>query len=162
MSTSPRIVFSTFASASDPMLAAWRRFRESVAHDVGAGVPATGAASNAPPSPVGVWRVLASNNRELARSAEGYPTFDEARAHAVRIREHVNELDIVLVTGVRPDSHGWYFALDDATVLTCGRWYGAPGVGLEAALATLDALRCGVVGDVPHEISPSRRVPRLR
>ncbi|MEL4320226.1 hypothetical protein WJX64_14520 [Leifsonia sp. YIM 134122] len=160
MATSPRIVFSTFRSSSDPMLAAWARFRDSVAAAAPDQAIGTGSLRRAPGT-WGVWRVLASNNRELARSAMAYSSFESARAHAISIRERVNELDIVLVTGARAGNHGWYFALDGTAVLTCGRWYGGSAVGLEAALATLDAMRSGMVGDSPHELSASRRTLRV-
>ncbi|KQO97745.1 hypothetical protein [Leifsonia sp. Leaf264] len=152
MTGSPRIVFSTFRSGSDPMLRAWTRFRDSV---VG-----TRQLADHPDHP-GVWRVLASNNRELARSGGLYDTFDSAHAHAIGIRRSINDLDIVLVDGQGPGRHGWYFSLDGCVVLTCGRWYGSSALGLESALAAVDALRTGLVADGSQEIRSSRRTARI-
>lgn len=161
MSGSPRIVFSTFRSGSDPMLRAWGRFRDSVA---GAdSVTADMHADVVPgrPEHPGVWRVLASNNRELGRSAGWYDSFDAAHAHALGIRQSVNDLDILLVSGRRPGKHGWYISLEGCVVLTCGRWYGSPALVLESALAAVDALRIGQVAELPDEIRASRRSARV-
>ncbi|TFV95319.1 hypothetical protein [Orlajensenia leifsoniae] len=161
MTGSPRIVFSTFWSGSDPMLRAWVRFRDSV---IGGGHSAGLVAEPIDPRAEhpGVWRVLASNNRELARSAGWYESFASAHAHAISIRQSVNDLDILLVAGVEPATHGWYFTLDGCAVLTCGRWYGSSALSLESALAAIDALRVGHVAELSHEIRASRRSARIR
>ncbi|KQX08273.1 MULTISPECIES: hypothetical protein [unclassified Leifsonia] len=162
MTGSPRIVFSTFRSGADPMLRAWGRFRDSVAGDsrpAPVGPKVTGADRAEHP---GVWRVLASNNRELARSAGWYDSFASAHEHAIGIRRAVNDLDILLVSGAEPATHGWYFTLDGCVVLTCGRWYGSSALGLESALAAIDALRVGQMAELPHEIRATRRSARIR
>ena len=69
-----RVIFDTFRSARDPRLAAWLMFRSHLLPDE-APAPRASTSTSAPTSatvPVGVfgvWRLLASNNRELARCA---------------------------------------------------------------------------------------------
>ncbi len=114
-----------------------------------AGPVATGAC--------GIWRILASNNRELGRSARAYTSFDSARTHVLRLRSGLDDLNVTAVTGGRPGMHGWYMSSRASAVITCGRWYGAAASSAEASLATLDALRDAVVSDFSRELTPPRR-----
>ena len=133
MSPTPRVVFWSFASASDPMRESWNRFRDSV-------VTTATAPKTVFTDPAGIWRLLAVNNRELGRSAHLYPTAAAARAHVLRLRERLDDLEITPVSGPKPGSRGWYMTLDNRIVLTCGRWYGAAASSSEAAAACRDAL----------------------
>jgi hypothetical protein len=169
MSATPRIVFSTFRSSNDPMFLAWARFLrsvESAARQTGpAGVAERTIAETATrlaSGPVatgacGIWRVLASNNRELGRSARAYTSFESARNHVLRLRDGLGDLNVTAVTGGRPGMHGWYMSARASAVVTCGRWYGAAASSAEASLATLDALRDAIVSDVARELMPPRR-----
>lgn len=105
----------------------------------------------------GIWRILASNNRELGRSARAYTSFESARSHVMRLRAGISDLNVTSVTGGRPGMHGWYMAGRSSVVITCGRWYGAAASSAEASLATIDALRDAVVSDVSRELTPPRR-----
>ena len=133
MSTTPRVVFWSFVSPSDPMRESWNRFRDSV-------VTTATAPKSVSTEPAGIWRLLAVNNRELGRSAHLYPDAAAARAHVNRLRERLDDLEITPVSGPKPGSRGWYMTLDKRIVLTCGRWYGAAASSSEAAAACRDAL----------------------
>lgn len=178
MSATPRIVFSMFRSSTDPMFLAWARFLHAVeagarrsanvaAVTVAPGTPAgpLEAVRRAQPvaravsatAPCGVWRVLAPNNRELARSARAYTSFASARAHVTALRASAGELGVVTVSGDRVGMSGWYVTRNGLPVLTCGRWYGASASGAAAALAALEALGDAVVEDAPRRLEPPRR-----
>lgn len=180
MSATPRIVFSMFRSSTDPMFLAWARFLHAV--EAGARRSATVAAVTvtvapggpsgpleavrrsqpvaravSPTAPCGVWRVLAPNNRELARSARAYTSFASARAHVTALRASVGELGVVSVNGDRVGMSGWYGTRNGLPVITCGRWYGAAASGATAALQALEALAEAVVEDAPRRLEPPRR-----
>ncbi|CAM5427267.1 hypothetical protein [Leifsonia shinshuensis] len=177
MSATPRIVFSMFRSSTDPTFLAWVRFLHAV--EAGARRSASVAAVTVTPAgptgplelrraqpaaravsataPCGVWRVLAPNNRELARSARAYTSFASARAHVTALRASVDQLAVVAVNGDRVGMSGWYVTRNGLPVLTCGRWYGASASGATAALAALDALAAAVVEDSPRRVEPPRR-----
>lgn len=126
-----------------------RVLRAAVATRLPAGPVASGAC--------GIWRILASNNRELGRSARAYTSFEAARSHVLRLRSGIDELGVTAVAGGRPGMYGWYMSSRSSAVITCGRWYGAAASSAEASLATLDALRVGIVSDVSRELTPPRR-----
>jgi hypothetical protein len=169
MSATPRIVFSTFRSSNDPMFLAWARFlrsvesaarqseRATVVERPAAEAAARLAAGPAAIGACGIWRILASNNRELGRSARAYTSFESARSHVLRLRAGLDDLTVSAVTGGRPGMHGWYMSVRASAVITCGRWYGAAASSAEASLATIDALRDAVVSDVSRELTPPRR-----
>jgi hypothetical protein len=155
VTTTASIVFSSFTSAADPMPRAWARFRDqlvvaeqqSVDHRAG---PQSGS--------VCVWRLLASNNRELGRSAELYRSFDDARASVFDARLTLN-FEIRSVHGPNAGTHGWFIHEPDAPALmTCGRWYGAHAASVDAARHSIDAFHQASVLDEGHRLlSPDRR-----
>lgn len=175
MADSARIVFVSFGSPRDPLLESWRRFRDAVAPRTGEPVPGSprlsrdgdqGSRASAvrvtgsPPQPAeasGVWRLLATNNRELCRAGFVYPTFASARAHVLALRDRVDDLEVTPVAGPLQGSRGWYLTLDGTVVATCGRWYGASAAGGEAAAAALEALGEAVIGDIARDFSPKAR-----
>jgi hypothetical protein len=109
----------------------------------------------------GVWRILATNNRELCRSAHVYPTFSGARAHVALLRDRIDELVVTPVVGNRPGSRGWYMTLNGVVVVTCGRWYGAAASSAEAASASLEALATAVIMEESRAVTaPGRRASR--
>ena len=145
-----RFLHSIEAAASHHEKAtATERTVSETAAKLAAGPVATGAC--------GIWRILASNNRELGRSARAYTSFDSARTHVLRLRAGFDDLNVTAVTGGRPGMHGWYMSTRASAVITCGRWYGAAASSAEASLATIEALRDAVVSDVSRELTPSRR-----
>jgi predicted phage tail protein len=97
-----------------------------------------------------VWRLLASNNRELGRSAQTYNSFDAARAHVLQLQEQADALVVTAVPGTSAGTHGWLATIDDTAVMTTGRWYGATSSSLEAAAGTIAALRAAFVTICPR------------
>ncbi len=136
------------ARQSEGAIVAERAVSETAAR-LATGPVATGAC--------GIWRILASNNRELGRSARAYISFESARSHVLRLRSGIEDLGVTAVTGGRPGMHGWYMSARASAVITCGRWYGASASSAEASLATIDALRDAVVSDFSRELTPLRR-----
>ncbi len=150
MGENSRVVFSSFRSDGDPMLDAWRRFRDAVAPSASAARPTPGRS--------GVWRILATNNRELCRAAHVYPSFDAARAHVLQLRDRVDDLVVTAVAGPKPGTRGWFISHRGVVVITCGRWYGAAASSSEAAAASLEALAEAAVSTEARDVtSPGRR-----
>jgi hypothetical protein len=158
MTTQASIEFSSFSSYSDPMPRAWQRFRDLLTSG-GAGNVDDLDPVRSGDSSVCVWRLLASNNRELARSARLYATLDDALAHVAMLRLDSTELTTVSMHGPNAGTHGWFAATPSGlTVMTCGRWYGALGASVEAGHQAIDALRAASVHSDAHRLlSPDRR-----
>lgn len=171
MSETARIVFSSFRAGGDPMLDSWNRFRDSVVPvpaPTAAGEPAAASIATRPsvaranPGRSGVWRILATNNRELCRAAHIYPTFDGAHGHVSRLREHADELELTTVAGPGPGSRGWYLTHRGVVVITCARWYSAAASSSEAAHASLEALAGAVITSESRDVTAPGRVSGSR
>lgn len=123
-----RIVLDTFRSAHDPMLQSWLRFRSQMLPDF----------ESVPPARIdsdddehrrrrggqhGVWRILASNNRELGRGATLHAAPVDALAYVQRMQSVADELQVDIVRGVLPMTHGWILRQEDSPVMTSPRWY---------------------------------------
>ncbi len=131
--TRARVTFTAFRSVDDPMLMAWARFRAQLAttaHPSGASIESDRDAASVrsvhPPEPArasGLWRLLATNNRELGRSFLLYGSFEAARRHVQRLQAGDAELEVTLVAGPFNASHGWIISHDGSAVMTCSRWY---------------------------------------
>ena len=156
MTATASIVFSSFTSAADPMPRAWSRFRDQLI----SAEPRPAEDPDEPRSgPVCVWRLLASNNRELGRSAVLYRTFLDARAAVFEARLAAPEFEIRSVHGPNAGTHGW-FALDPggSPLITCGRWYGAHAASIEAAQHSIEAFQgATVLAEGHRRLSPDRR-----
>ena len=175
MPETPRIEFPFFSVPGDPMLEGWRRFRDAVATAIerpsrtrlsaAAGtvplsVPVPVPISASVPVPIlppgsrsggiGVWRLLASNNREICRSARIFRTFDEARDDAEYLRKNADQLSTVRVIGPHPGMQGWYLRLDGMLVVTCSRWYEVSSSSADAATDVIPRLKLA-------ELAPSLR-----
>lgn len=151
MHAAPRIAFSLFRSGNDPMLLAWGRFRSRLElphHDEAVtGTVARASHPTATPSiERTVWRLFASNNREIARSARVYGSFAAAKEHVAAIQSRVVELDVHLVRGPEAGSYGWIAGLDRRAAATCARWYPASAC-IEAATSALDLLESATVAE---------------
>jgi hypothetical protein len=155
MTTTASIVFSSFTSAADPMPRAWSRFRDQLVVTAQHSVDAIDAPQS---GPVCVWRLLASNNRELGRSAALYPSFEAARAAVFEARLMQN-VEIRSVHGPNAGTHGWFVQKPDAPpLMTCGRWYGAHAASVDAAQHSIEAFRRAAVLDEGHRLlTPDRR-----
>lgn len=164
MLASPRVVFSFFASVEDAALRAWMRFRREIEQAPVLDRHRSAGLRSAPvivvvPAPApsatvaarfvkpGVWRLLASNNRELARSAQAYASLAEARAHALEICERVDELVVVEVIGPLAGTRGWYLTLDSVIVVTCSRRYGGVVSTQKSHAAALSGLRFASIAE---------------
>jgi hypothetical protein len=172
VSTSASVVFSAFASAADPRLQGWLSLRGHLQVDAVAtarppraaprgdsrGQTATDGVAWARP---GIWRLLASNSRELGRSSSVYPTFGLARAHVIDLQAGVDRMVATTVTGPTSGTHGWVVTVDDVAVMTSGRWYGTTSTTRDACAGALAALRTALVTDDPRRlVAPGGRRPR--
>jgi hypothetical protein len=193
MAPGARIVFTSFAARTDPMLAAWSRFQSELD-----GVDARARRSGDTPEPFGttsargmaepdvrapidarthadtrtqldsrsqpdartkaaralaepavVWRLLAPNNRELARSAHLYRTIVDAERHAVQLQNSSEDLEVSLVLGPRPGMRGWVASHRGVVVLTCGRWYGGAAANSESAAAAVQLVASAAIARSP-------------
>jgi hypothetical protein len=167
MPASPRVVFAAFDSTDEPMLKSWIRFRDLVESADAIGprrrpVPrssgrSAGTATGSASARTGVWRVLASNNRELGRSSQTYASFDVARAHVATLQSKVDELVVTPVVGPQPGLYGWLLEHEGVPVITCGRWY-ASSSSRETVISTVAALSVAVITEAPRTVlDPQRR-----
>ncbi|WP_394554312.1 hypothetical protein ACDF64_06845 [Agromyces sp. MMS24-JH15] len=157
MQTPPRIEFSAFRTDRDPMLAAWQRFRGRLSQQATPGTDAASLANIVEADEWGVWRLLASNNREVARSAWAYHSFGAARSHVLRLREHADRLEVSLVDGPLVDSRGWTIGLDGTIAMTCARWYPSTASCTAAAENARNLLAVALVTDsARHWNAPNR------
>jgi hypothetical protein len=157
MHTPPRVAFSRFGAGDHPMLLAWGRFRTRLevpslsrpAVTVGR-QPATQAADRT------IWRLFASNNREIARCARVYSSLHAAREQITVAQARIAELELHLVRGPEPGTYGWVAALDGRALVTCARWYQSSVCG-EAATSALAQLAGATIADDWRWTHGSRR-----
>ena len=156
MTTSASIVFSSFTSAADPMPRAWSRFRDQLTAPSERPIDRL---SDPQAGPVCVWRLLASNNRELGRSALIYRSFDDARSAVFEARLQRRDIEIRSVHGPNAGTHGWFAHEADAPpLMTCGRWYGAHAASVDAAQHSIEAFfEATVLAEGHRRLSPDRR-----
>lgn len=167
MSTSPCIVFFAFRSTADPRLQGWATFRQNVqpAGPVAAVVTdaqgrprrRAGGAPGLAAGHSGIWRLLASNSRELGRSSSVYSSFAGARAHVLDLKNVVDDMEATTVTGPTSGTHGWVITVQGVVVMTTGRWYGAESSSREASVGTIQAFRNALVTDDPRQITETGR-----
>ena len=163
MSTVPSLVFLAFPSKNDQRFRGWASFRESI----GSGRPVGDQAPVTVPrlpadhglvelSSVGIWRLLASNNRELARSWVAYPSFEAARDDVIRLQAAVDELVVSVVRGETASQYGWLATLRGEPVISSGRWFGASSTSLHSALTTLADFALAAVSPAPVRAADRR------
>lgn len=149
---SASVLLRTFPSVEDPMVQKWIRFRNTILGDapVALGTPPAGrspqasnstARSSQPGDGVLYWRLVASNNRELGRSALLYQSVDQARRHVERIMSAAAELKIDAVADRSALRRGWVLSLEAAPVMTCARWYTSSSTSVSSAMSALAALQ---------------------
>lgn len=158
-----RVTFTAFRSMDDPMLMAWARFRQPfVSLSTGAVAvphrpskrevatrPTETAAAGRPEARSGLWRLLATNNRELGRSFHLYGSVEAARAHVERLQVEGANLEIAIVPGPLNSSRGWIVTHDGSPVMTSSRWYDSSSTGAEAAVGALAAFARAIVSPAP-------------
>lgn len=177
MPSSSSIVFSAFRSTTDLRLLGWAAFRENVRAGALAGAVAGSPPGSPAESPTGIlaravmmpaqsrlsrpgrdgstlarahsgiWRVLAPNSRELARSSSVYGSFAGARAHVLELKDLVDDMVAFPVTGPTAGTHGWIVRLGETIVMTSGRWYGGTSSSRDAAAGAIHAFRSAVVAE---------------
>jgi len=150
VSALPGFVFSAFDSVRDKQFVGWAAFRESIQAAKrldGVALPVRQPSRPEPTGPLGIWRLLASNNRELGRSGRAYPSFESARDDVLRLQRIVDELVVVGVRGAVSSQFGWVATLDDVPVITSGRWFGASSTSLHSAATTLAVFETAYVAD---------------
>lgn len=155
-----RVRFTEFLAADDPMLLAWARFRGTLAGPSGVDTHAHPVKAAHPQS--GLWRLLATNNRELGRSFLLYRRYEAARAHVEQLQRDSGELAIELIHGPHNGSRGWIITAADAPVMTCSRWYSSSSAGAIAAAGALEAFRGALLTDAPDRSDASGRYRRRK
>ncbi len=151
--------FTEFATSDDPMLLAWARFRGTLAAGPTRMLPNARPPQSRTPNS-GLWRLLATNNRELGRSFLLYHRFDAARAHVVQLQSDPDGLTIEHVPGPSNGSRGWVIVAAGSPVMTCSRWYSSLSTGAVAAAGALEAFRTAVLTDAPDRSDASGRFRR--
>lgn len=145
-----RVIFDTFRSARDPRLAAWLMFRSHLLPDE-APAPRASTSTSAPTSatvPVGVfgvWRLLASNNRELARCATVFASPAVAVETAIAEQSRAGELHVSPVRGPAATKHAWVLRHEGRPVATAARWYESSGEAAAAGRAAVTVLSAAEV-----------------
>lgn len=155
----PRVEFWEFPSPDDPMLLAWARFRGTLASSSPrrpSGQGPLAAVGNRP----ALWRLLATNNRELGRSFHLYERFDVARAHVERLQRDPDGLSIEHITGPTNGSRGWVVLAGGKPIMTCGRWYSSMSTGAVAAAGALEAFRVAALARESESSTTSGRLRR--
>lgn len=154
-----RVTFTQFHSPDDPMMLAWSRFRSTlVAGPTRASRETRPAPSNRRQSVL--WRLLATNNRELGRSYLLYGRFEVAREHVEKLQYDSAALTVEHIAGPSNGSRGWVIMAADTPVMTCSRWYNSMSTGSAAAEGALLAFRSATLADAPDVSGASGRFRR--
>lgn len=143
-----RIVFDTFRSIHDPRLAAWLLFRSHFLPEwsaTAASLESTPEAALTHLGVFGVWRLLATNNRELGRCARVFVSPRAAFDAAVAEQSRVDEMTITAVRGPQSTMHGWVIRRGDRPVLIAARWYESPSEAAAAGRAASSALASATI-----------------
>ncbi|MDI9890720.1 hypothetical protein AB0870_12700 [Microbacterium proteolyticum] len=144
-----RIVFDTFRSIHDPRLAAWLLFRSHLLPEwsitAGSLSETTPDGALTPLGVFGVWRLLATNNRELARCARIFVSPRAAFDAVVAEQSRVDEMTVTAVRGPQSTTHGWVIRRGDRPVLTAARWYESASEAAAAGRAASTALATATV-----------------
>lgn len=134
-----RVIFDTFRSVRDPRLAAWLMFRSHLLPDDTL-APRVASPSTSPVGVFGVWRLLATNNRELARCASVFASPEVAVETALAEQSRAGELHVSPVRGPAATKHAWVLRRDGQPVATAARWYESSGEAAAAGRAAVGVL----------------------
>lgn len=155
------VLFMAFPARDAPGLVAWTRFRELITSGMSASDPSLKDRVTAvDTSPLGIWRMLASNNREVARSAAAYPSFESARRAVLALQDADDPFEIVTFHGPSSGTHGWVALSNGQAVLTCARWYETASISLEVSTSAVAAFRSAYVGEAPWQTAATARAAR--
>ncbi len=135
MSSVPVMVFAAFASETDPRFVGWDTMRRQLQGKAS-------VASELPhlPPHAGIWRLLAPNNRELARSARLYSGEAAAAEHFLELQSEADRFEVIPAHGPVATALGWLAVLDGRVVMTSARWYEGQASSRSAAAGALAAL----------------------
>jgi hypothetical protein len=145
----PRIIFTRFLSGESPRLAPWREHHRRVLSQ------ADSASRAAEHGSVVVWRLVSSNNRELARSAEIFGQFHDAVASARAAATAAEITTVCLVSDERGGSYGWYLTHVDRPVAICARWYDAERERRHAVSLAIRGLSLATLAEGARELMDS-------
>lgn len=120
MTVGPRILFTRFASGHSPKLQPWLAHLHRILLADGRAVPALEGELG---DGALVWQLVSGNNRQLARSAGVYSSFDSATSSVTAMASEAARLSVALVSEHQRGVFGWYASLDGNPVLACARWY---------------------------------------
>lgn len=146
-------VLVDFASVRERALAEWRRSAQLLEELRWS--PGEGAAADLVPAdgPVYGWRLVALNNRELARSARFFASEDETLAAIDVLRAGADRILTRLVVAPTFRGFGWDAALDATATLMCARWYDSRVIAQNAARIVTRI----VVEERPEAVPRARR-----
>jgi hypothetical protein len=145
----PRIIFTRFLSGESPRLSPWREHHRRVLSQV------AGVSQVADKGSVVVWRLVSSNNRELARSAEIFSLFQDAVTSARSASTSVASGTVFLVSDERRGAYGWYLADADGPVAVCARWYEAERERRHAVELAMKGLSLATVAEGARQLIDS-------
>jgi hypothetical protein len=138
----------------------WQSGREALAHF--AREAEDTSPQGTPPDVVGIWRLLASNHRELARGATTFTSFDEALSTVVSWQSLHEKFDVSTFHGPRSGTHGWSVSIEGAVIFTAARWFETGAMNLDSCSASIAAF-CGArVSDTPWNTAAQRRTGAAR
>ncbi|MEN2737835.1 hypothetical protein ABCS02_08600 [Microbacterium sp. X-17] len=127
-------VLVDFASGREKALAEWRRSAQLLQELRRQPGDAYGEDVLVPPvGPIFGWRLVAPNNRDLARSARFFGSEGDAAAAIEALRAGAARMTTRLVVAPTFRGFGWEAALDGAATLMCARWYEGRAIAHNAA-----------------------------
>jgi hypothetical protein len=140
-------VLDTFRSAYDPMLHSWLRFRAHIVPEAGASAVTAVVPDDvsAPRSQHGVWRLLATNNRELARGVALHASPGLALVDAEVLQQGSAALTTHIVRGASSTAHGWLLRREGVAAVMCARWYESAADAAAAARGVRAVLSDAVI-----------------
>lgn len=173
---SPVISFAGFVTRDDSLLAAWANYRVPLARSAserqapadpapGEKVqshrgPSSPQPQHGPNTPVGFWRLVAANHREIGRSFLLYDDFVRAREHVAKLQSDHDALTVDVVPGPGIGVHGWVLRHRGRPVLMCSRWYDSSSTCAAAAIGARTAFISARLSAAPEVRGRSGRVQR--
>lgn len=141
-----RVIFDTFRSVRDPRLSAWLLFRSYLLPELAVSQSALMESASvadalAPIGVFGVWRLLATNNRELARCATVFAS-PAVAVDAVGVEQsRADQMQVSTVRGPVATKHAWVMRRGDRPIAIAARWYESAGEASAAGRAAVTVFR---------------------
>lgn len=118
-----RLLVASFSNTQDPVLHSWLVHRSRVLGEVQYGKSLEGSDGFNPEEHIFVWRLLTSNNRELARSAAVFKKFSEAKEDAVEAQESIHTWVHHSVVDADQGTHTWLASAANSPKALGARWF---------------------------------------